>query len=100
MSMIGLVSKLSEAVVALTNSISPKADIVRVTDTTSTTVLTTMVPPYGGFSGKVVVINQSGAAITTLTTGNILTATTIADKTAVCFYYSKSGAKWVVGSTT
>ena len=100
MSFPGLVSKLSEEIVSLASTITPKSDIIRVTSTATTTVLTTIVPPFAGFSGQLILINQSGAAITSVTTGNILTATTIQDSRATTLVYSKGAAKWVVGSTT
>ncbi len=94
----GLTSKVSEEVIALTTSIQPKSDVVRVTDTTSTTVLATIVPPFGGFSGITVIVNQSGNSITTDTTGNILTAVTVPVNTAVVFIFSKGLGKYIPGA--
>jgi len=94
----GLTTKVSEVTVALATTIYPKTDLIRITDTTATTVLTTISPAYGGFGGFLVIANQSGANITTVTTGNILAVTTIADKTAVMFIYSKGAGKWIPGA--
>jgi len=96
----GITTRISEAVVALTTTISPEADLIRVTDTTSTTVMTTVIPHFAGQSGVMIVVNQSGANITTVTTGNILTATTIGQNIGVLFTFSKLTSKWIVGSTT
>ncbi len=94
----GLTSKVSEEVIALTTSIQPKSDVVRVTDTTSTTVLATIVPPFGGFSGITVIVNQSGNTITTVTNGNILTAVTVPVNTAVVFIFSMGLGKYIPGA--
>lgn len=94
----GLTSKISEASVSLATTIYPKTDLIRVTDTTSTTVVATISPAFGGFGGFLVICNQSGAAVTTTTTGNILAVTTIADGTAVMFIYSKDAGKWLPGA--
>lgn len=94
----GLTSKVSEGNLAAAATIYPKSDLVRVTDTTSTTVLTTIAPPYGGFSGVMFLQNASGANITTVTTGNILTAVTIGNNALVVCVYSMSLGKWIVGA--
>ena len=94
----GLTTKISEIAVSLTNTIHATADLIRVTDTTSTTVLTTLVPHFGGgFSGVCFLQNASGQDITTLTTGNILTAVTIANNALITMVYSKAADKFIVG---
>ncbi len=94
----GTTTKISEETLSLTTSISPKSDLVRVTSTTSTTVVTTIVPPYAGFSGILVLVNGSGGNITTLTTGNIQTAVTIGQNVATLFVFSKLSGKWYPGA--
>jgi len=94
----GLTSKISEGNYALATTIYPQSDLVRVTDTTSTTVLATIAPPFGGFSGITFIQNASGANMTTVTTGNILTAVTIGDKALVVFVYSAALGKYIVGA--
>jgi|SRR5262245_60929966 len=95
----GLTSKLSETTgVALAASFQPKSDIIHVTTTTATTVITTMIPSFGGFSGILVVVNRSGANITTVTTGNVLAAVTIPQNLACLFVFSKILGKWVPGA--
>ena len=96
----GFTSKLSEANLALAAVVDIKTDLVRVTDTTTTTVLTQISPNFGGgqFSGVTFVANDSGAAITTVTTGNILKAVSIPDKQVCVFVYSKLAAKWYPGA--
>lgn len=96
----GLTSKVSEVLVALTNTLTAKADVIIVNDTTSTTVLATILPPFGGFGGCQFIINRSGADITTVTTGNILTARTIPVDIAVPVIFSMNLNKYVVGATT
>ena len=94
----GLTSKVSEEDIALATTISPKTDVVHVTDTTSTTVLTTIRPPYAGFSGILIVINESGDNITTVTTGNIQAARTIPVNMPILFIYSKTNDIWFPGA--
>ena len=94
----GITSKMSEGALALATTIYPKTDLVRVTDTTSTTVVATISPAFEGFSGFLVLANRSGASLTTVTTGNILTAVTVGVNVAVLFIYSKSEGKWIPGA--
>ena len=94
----GLTSKVSEQAVSLTTTIAPKTDVIRVTSTTSTTVVATITPAFGGFGGVLVIVNQSGGNITTVTTGNITTAVTIGQNVAVLFIFSKSTGKWIPGA--
>lgn len=95
----GLTSKLSETNgVALATSFQPKSDIIHVTSTTATTVITTMIPSFGGFSGLLIVVNRSGAAITTVTTGNVQAAVTIPQNQTCLFVFSKVLGKWIPGA--
>ena len=94
----GLTTRISEGNIALTTTIFPKSDLVLVTDTTSTTVLVKIQPPYEGFSGVMLMVNRSGSNITTLTTGNILTAVTIGADVCVVLAYSKLNNKFYVGA--
>ncbi len=96
----GFTTKVSEEGISLTTTITPKKDVVIVSSTATTTVVATIAPPYGGFGGILFLINRSGADLTTVTTGNILTAATIPVDVAVPFIFSKSLGKYVVGSTT
>jgi len=98
----GLTSKISERnQVALATTVIADADLLIVQNTSTTTVLTTLAPRFGGgFSGVTFIHNSSGAAITTVTTGNILTAVTIPDNALVVLTYSKALGKYIVGSTT
>jgi len=94
----GTTSKMSEEGLSLTTTINPKSDMVIVTSTATTTVVATIMPPYAGFSGFMVLVNRSGANITTVTTGNILTAVTIGQNVATVLVYSKSLGKYVAGA--
>lgn len=96
----GLTTKVSETTgVALASTLSPKTDVIHVTDTTTTTVVATISPTFGGgFSGILIVINRSGNNITTVTTGNIATAVTVGQNVATLFVYSKVQNKWYPGA--
>lgn len=95
----GTTTKLSEETIALATTIYPKKDMIHVTSTTSTTVASTIVPAFGGgFSGILVVVNRSGADITTTTAGNIATAVTIGQSVATVLVYSKLTGKWYPGA--
>lgn len=94
----GLTTKLSESVIAAADVIYPQSDIVHISDTTATTQLTTILPTFSGFSGIMILINESGHLITTVTTGNILTAVSVTTSLATVFVYSSSLAKWIPGA--
>ncbi len=95
----GLTSKMSEAAISLATTNSIKTDIVRVTSTATTTVAGTFIPNFGGgFSGMFILINQSGANMTTVTSGNIQTAVTIGQNVATLFVYSRAAGKWFPGA--
>lgn len=96
----GLTTKLSEEVIALSTTISPKADLVRVTSTTVTTVLATVTPAFGGgFSGIIILVNDSGNPINFVTTGNIERAVTaLPDNFAIPLVFSKLSGKWYPGA--
>jgi hypothetical protein len=94
----GLTTKVSEATVALATTIYPQSDLLRVTDTSSTTVVATISPAFGGFGGILIINNESGGNITTVTTGNIATAVTIGQNVATLFIYSMGLSKWIPGA--
>ena len=94
----GLTTRVSEEFVALTTSIKPSSDLVHVTNTTSTTVLVTIVPPYAGFSGILFLVNRSGANMTTTTAGNIAVAHTIPVNMPISFTFSKLTGIWYPGA--
>lgn len=95
----GLTTKVSEEVVSLGTTIYPKSDVLHVTDTTTTTVLATITPAFGGgFSGIHIIVNRSGNNITTVTTGNIATAVTIGQNVAIIATYSKLTGKFYMGA--
>lgn len=94
----GYTSKVSEQNIALATTIAPLSDVVHVTDTTSTTVAATIIPPFAGFGGIMVIINRSGGNITTVTTGNIATAVTIPQNLSCVFIFSFGQSKWYPGA--
>lgn len=95
----GLTTKLSESVLSLATTIYPKTDLIHIDDTTSTTVLATITPAFGGgFSGVHILVNRSGANFTTVTTGNIATAVTVGANVAVVVVYSKLTDKFYMGA--
>lgn len=96
----GSISRGLDTVIAASTIISPKSDFVRVTDTTVTTSITTINSPFFGASGGFLVfINDSGAAMNFVSTGNIDMAAlrTIPNKFAVPLVFSKVTGKWYVG---
>lgn len=98
----GLTTKLSETNIAAAASVFAKSDIVRVTDTTSTTVLTTIVPGGAGFSQVIFLQNKSGASMTIVTTGNVVgsgTFTVLSNRMAI-LVFSKLEQKWSVCQDT
>lgn len=98
----GIVSRLSESVVACATTIAPTTDVIVITSTTSTTVLNTITPPLGTspFDNLLVIVNNSGNAITAVTTGNIATTCSIPSGNMASFIYSTSLGKWYMDKTT
>lgn len=91
----GTTTKLSEQTLASAASISPKADLVKVTGTTS---IATITPAFGGgFSGILVIVPEDGN-VATLTTGNIAVAVTMAQNRASVLVYSKENNVWYPGA--
>ena len=96
----GLTTKLSEEIIALSTTITPKSDLVRVTNTAVTTVLATIQPAFGGgFSGIIFLVNDSGAAMNLSTVGNIEVGSTrtIPDNFVNVLVFSKLSGKWYAG---
>lgn len=98
----GLVSKASEANVAAATTISAKSDVVRITDTTTTTAIATILPPFGGFSGVCFLQNKSGASMTLTTAGNIsgTGSITVLNQRMAVLIFSKLEGKWSVANDT
>lgn len=95
----GRVSRGEVTTIAASTIISPKSDFVRVTDTTVTTVVTTINSPFFGQSGMMILINDSGGAMNFTTTGNIERAVTgLADNVAVALVFSHVTGKWYPGA--
>lgn len=95
----GSTTKVSETVISLSTTVDAKADLLRVTSTTVTTVLTTLLPNFGGgYSGVVLLVNDSGNPINLVTTGNIEVARTIPDNFLVPMVFSKLSGKWYPGA--
>lgn len=97
----GTTTKLSETVVALSTTIEAKTDMLRVTSTTVTTVLSTILPNFGGgFSGITVLVNDSGNPINLVSTGNIemSASRTVPDNFTMILCFSKLSGKWYTGA--
>ncbi len=94
----GYTTKVSEGVISLTSSIQPVSDTVHVTNTTSTTVLATIQPPYSGSPGILFLINRSGNAITTTTSSNIAKDVSIPVNQVCVFIYSVLTGKFYPGA--
>jgi len=94
----GLTSKASEQNVAAATLIQQHTDIMRVTDTTSTTAIATIIPGFAGFSGVLFLQNKSGAAMTLTTAGNVAGAGsfTINNQEMAILVFSKLEGKWSV----
>ncbi len=96
----GLLTRLSETVISLTNSIAPRSDIIRVSSTATTTVLVTIAGRFINMGGIMFLVNSSGGAITATTAGNIATTCSIPNGCMATFIYSPSSAKWHIDKTT
>jgi hypothetical protein len=90
----GFVSRLSEEEIASAATISPKADLVKVTGSTS---IATINPPFAGFSGIIVIV-PTASNVATLTTGNISLAVTMPVGRATVLVYSKATETWYPGA--
>ena len=87
-------SRMSEDVVASTTTITPKSDLVRVTGTTN---IATIIPPFAGFAGILVLVPTDGT-VNTVTTGNISVAVAMAQNRATVLVYSKKNSTWYPGA--
>lgn len=88
----GRVSKMSEVTVASAASIEAKADIVRITGTTTINTI-----QQREWSGPCILIPTDGA-VTLGTSGNILVGIIMAQNRAVQLTFVKSLGKWVIES--
>lgn len=91
----GLTSKISESSLVAAATITPQTDLVFVAGTTA---IATIVPPYSGFSGILIVVPTDAAGVATLTTGNISVAVALTTGLATVFVYSKENALWYPGA--
>lgn len=96
----GQISKLSEQIISLANTVVQKTDVIRVSSTATTTVLVTLTPPFPQNNGVCFLVNTSGGAITATTAGNFATTCSIPNLNVATFIYSKSTTKWYVDKTT
>jgi hypothetical protein len=90
----GLTTRISEQKLASAATLVPSADLVRLTGTTS---IATIVPPYGGSAGLVILAPLDGNVATT-TTGNIAVAVTIPQSRSAIMVYSAVDNKWYPGA--
>lgn len=96
----GTVSKLSESIISLANTITPKTEVVRVSSTATTTVVVTINPVFPQNNQFMILVNSSGGTITGTTAGNIATTVSIPNGCMCSFVYSKSSGKWHADKTT
>ena len=98
----GLTSKLSEQNVAAATTITQKTDVMRITDTTTTTQVATIIPAGGGFSSLLYLQNKSGASMTLTTAGNIAGtgSITVLNQRMATLVFSKLEGKWSVCQDT
>lgn len=86
----GLTTKVSEAEMNAASVLYQTTDVIHIVDTTSTTVLSTITPQFGGgFGGVLVLINRTANAITSNTTGNIAATFSIPAGESLLLTYSR-----------
>lgn len=90
----GLVSRMSESTLASAATITPKTDLVNITGSTA---IATIIPPFAGFSGILILVPKDGT-VATLTTGNISIAVTMPQNRATVLVYSKKNNVWAPGA--
>jgi hypothetical protein len=90
----GSVSKMVEATVASAATITAKADIVKVTGSTT---VNTIVPGLGVAHSQFLVLIAVDGAVTLGTSGNILVGLSASQNRAVLLVFVKSLGKWVIG---
>lgn len=98
----GITTKVSESNIALATTVVQKTDVLRVTDTTTTTQVATITPAFGGFSGVCFLQNKSGASLTLTTAGNIAGtgSITVLNQRMAVLVFSKLESKWSVCQDT
>jgi hypothetical protein len=92
----GITTKISESTLVTATTITPLTDLVIVTGTTN---VATIVPPpnWGGVSaGVMILVSTSG--FSTVTTGNIALAVTLAAGKTCLFVYSQTQSTWYPGT--
>ncbi len=72
-------------------TIAPKRVVTRVTGTVPVATIT---PPNAYFNGPLWLISSDATPFTTITTGNILLATTVVRYKALALVFDPSTAKW------
>lgn len=86
----GIVSKLSESVVASAATIDPSTEIIRLTGTTN---IVNIVPPGTGLS-TILFLIPTGGNVATTAAGNIATAQTMLNNQLTIAVYSRAANKW------
>jgi len=91
----GTTTKLSEETIASAAAISPRADLVKLTGTT--TIANIFGQFGGGFSGILMLVPLDGTVATT-TTGNIAVNVSMAQNRVTVLVYSKLQNAWYPGA--
>lgn len=91
----GLTTRISESQLVAASTITPKSDLVFISGTTA---LKTIIPPYEGFSGILLLVATDPAGVATLTTGNIALVVALTVSKVTAFVYSKKNATWYPGA--
>jgi hypothetical protein len=91
----GWVSKLTEATLASSASISPKTDVVTVTGTTQ---INTIIPALGTSQSQFLILIPKDGSIILGTSGNIAVGGTFVVNRAVFMAFVRSLGKWVINS--
>lgn len=90
----GTTTRLSESTVASAATIVPLSDLVNLTGSTA---IATIIPPFAGFSGIMILVPKDGT-LGLLTTGNISIAVTMAQNRATVLVYSAANNVWAPGA--
>jgi len=88
-------TRLAETTVASAATIRPK--LATLVNITGSTAIATIVPPFAGFSGILILVPKDGT-LGLLTSGNISIAVTMAQNRATVLVYSKKNGVWAPGA--
>lgn len=94
----GLTTKLSEATIASTTTITQKTDIIRLTGSTAIATINPSPTFSNGIGGGLCILIPTDGTLGLLTTGNIALAVTMAQAKTCILVWSNAAAKWYPGA--